>query len=107
MKRILTSIILIFLGVFLIFETTLASTQVLFVGGKITNSVGASTALRLLLKNAPVSLGDLLTVDSGKKKDRVFSGLAVGSCKRGNKIMGLGIIFMGYGIVTLGYCVKG
>lgn len=107
MKKILTSIILIFLGVFLIFETTLASTQVLFVGGKITNSIGPSTALRLLLKNAPVSLGDLLTVERTGKKDIVFSGLAIGACKKGNKILGLGIIFMGFGIVTLGYCVKG
>lgn len=111
MKKILIIIIVVAIsinGLFLATNFAFAAGPKIIIGGEITSSMGLTSALRILMKNSPVSVGDLLTIKDDKGRiNRVFSGLAMGNCKKDKAILGLGITFGGYGIVTLGYCGKG
>lgn len=105
MQRKITIIIILISGLFLATNFAFAAGPKIIIGGEITSSIGLTSALRIVMKNSPVSLGDLLTVKDDKgRASKVFSGLAMGNCKKGKHILGLGVTYGGYGIVTLGYC---
>lgn len=108
MRRKIIIIIILISGLFLVTNFAFAAGPKIIIGGEITSSMGLTSALRILMKNSPVSLGDLLTVKDDKgRTSKIFSGLAIGNCKKDKAILGLGITFKGYGVVTFGYCGKG